>query len=295
MTPFRFGYSGPAFGSVDELVDVAVRAERAGFDTLTLPDLPRALSPLLALAAAAQATSRIGLSPFVLNTGLWSPATVARELASLDRISGGRLEIVLGSGIPQPALEGIIPSTRDARFARLQETVNAVRAAFSDPGIGPGFVDRPRLLVAGTSDRTLRLAAEQADGFIIAGVPPVPRVTLPPGQLVLPERDATAQYLKRLRSYVDGGAERLEVGTGAAVVLSDDAAAAAAELAAIHTYLTTEQVRTSPKILIGTADEIAAQILERGSSLGLTYNVLRGASPEELAPILAQVRTAGER
>jgi alkanesulfonate monooxygenase SsuD/methylene tetrahydromethanopterin reductase-like flavin-dependent oxidoreductase (luciferase family) len=42
----------------------------------------------------------------VLNTGLWNPATVARELATLDRVSGGRVEINLGSGIPLPALQG---------------------------------------------------------------------------------------------------------------------------------------------------------------------------------------------
>jgi alkanesulfonate monooxygenase SsuD/methylene tetrahydromethanopterin reductase-like flavin-dependent oxidoreductase (luciferase family) len=194
-----------------------------GFDSFVLADLPGALSPLIALAAVARATTTIGLAPFVLNTGLWNPATVARDLATLDRVSGGRLEINLGSGIPLPALQGVIPPDRDARFERLRVTIEALKAAFAAPGITPGFAGRPRLLVAGTGDRTLRLAAAE-------------------------------------------------------------------ELAAIHTYLTPAQIRSSPKILIGTAGEIAAQVLDRGKRLGLSYQVLRDADPEALADVIARVQ-----
>src|ERR1700761_6464930 len=162
---FRFGFSASAFGGVEALVDSAVRAEQAGFDSVLVPDLPGALSPLLALAAAGRATSAIQLGTFVLNTGLWNPATVARELATLDQVSAGRLEISLGSGIPQPSLQGIIPPSPAARFERLQATLAAVREAFTSPGITPGFAGRPRLFVAGTADRTLQLAAGHADGF----------------------------------------------------------------------------------------------------------------------------------
>src|ERR1700761_5401875 len=152
---FRFGFSASAFGGVEALVDSAVRAEQAGFDSVLVPDLPGALSPLLALAAAGRATSAIQLGTFVLNTGLWNPATVTRELATLDRVSGGRLEINPGSGIPLPAPSGVIPPDRDARFERLQVTIDSVTAAFTAPGLTPGFATRPRLLVAGAGDRTL--------------------------------------------------------------------------------------------------------------------------------------------
>jgi probable F420-dependent oxidoreductase len=289
---FRFGYSGPAFASVDEVVDAAVRAERAGFDTFTLADLPGALSPLVTLGAVAQATTNIGLAPFVLNTGLWNPATVARELATLDRVSGGRLEVNLGSGIPQPALSGVIPADKDARFDRLQVTIDALAAAFAAPGITPGFTGRPRLLVAGGADRTLRLAAARADGFIIASVPPVPKVQLPPGHLVLPGLAATEEFLGRLRRYAGDRAGQLEVGTGAAVVVTGDARAAAAELAAVHTYLSPEQILASPKILIGTVSEIAGRIIDRRTDLGLTYHVLRGPAPEILGEVISEVRQA---
>jgi probable F420-dependent oxidoreductase len=289
---FRFGFSGSAFAGIDEVTEAAVRAERAGFDTFMLADLPGALSPLIALAAVGGGAKRIRLAPFVLNTGLWNPATVARELATLDRVSGGRVEIILGSGIPLPALRGVIPPDRDARFERLRGTIESLKAAFEAPGISPGFVDRPRLLVAGTGDRTQRLAAAEADGFIIASVPPVPKVQLPPGQLVLPELTATEAFLGRLRGYAGERAGHLEVGTSAAVTVTDDAQGAAEGLAAIHTYLTAAQVRSSPKVLIGTVDEIAAQVLDRRRHLGLTYQVLRGATPEVLAEVISQVKQA---
>jgi probable F420-dependent oxidoreductase len=289
---FRFGFSGSPFGGIDEAVDAAVRAERAGFDTFVLADLPGALSPLIALAAVAQATTTIKLAPFVLNTGLWNPATVAREFATLDRVSGGRVEINLGSGIPLPALRGVIPPDKDNRFERLRVTIESLKAAFEEPGITPGFVRRPRLIVAGTGDRTQRLAAAEADGFIIASVPPVPKVQLPPGHLVLPELTATEKFLDRLRGYAGDRAGQLEVGTSGTVTVTDDAQAAAESLAAIHTYLTPEQVRSSPKILIGTVSEIAEQVLDRGSRLGLTYYVLRGAAPEVLADVISQVNKA---
>jgi probable F420-dependent oxidoreductase len=290
---FRFGYSGSGFAGIEEVTDAAVRAERAGFDTFTLADLPGALSPLITLAAVAQATTTIALAPFVLNTGLWNPATVARELATLDQVSGGRAEIILGSGIPRPALDGIIPPDRDARFERLAVTIDALQAALEAPGITPGFAGRPRLLVAGTGDRTLRLAAARADGFIIASVPPVPRAELPPGQLVLPELAATEEFLGRLRGYAGERAGQLEIGAGAAVIVTDDAAGAAERLAEVHTYLSPAQILASPKILIGTAGEIAARVLDRGARLGLTYSVLRGATPEDLAAVISQVRRAG--
>src|SRR6201999_1910767 len=99
------------------IVDSAVRGERAGFDTYVVPDLALsgALSPLITLAAVARATTTLGLGTFVLNTGLWTPGTIARELATLDQVSGGRVDINLGTGIPMPAAQGGIPADREAR------------------------------------------------------------------------------------------------------------------------------------------------------------------------------------
>jgi hypothetical protein len=78
--------------------------------------------------------------------------------------------------------------------------------------------------------------------------------------------------------------------TGAEVIITDDAGARAEQVAAIQTYLSPQQVLSSPTILIGTPDEIATQILERAEILGLTWYVMRGAAPEEPGLIIARVR-----
>jgi alkanesulfonate monooxygenase SsuD/methylene tetrahydromethanopterin reductase-like flavin-dependent oxidoreductase (luciferase family) len=231
----------------------------------------------------------------VLNTGLWDPATVARDLATLDRISEGRLEIALGSGITQPSVVGIMPADGPARFERLRATVSALKSSLDDPGITPGFVTRPRFRIAGAGERVLRLAAAQADGFIIASVPPAPRVQLPPGTLVLPEPAAAAAFLQRLRGYAGERADQLEIGTGVEIVLTDDAPSEAQRIAATHTYLSPDQVRSSPKILIGTPEDIGFQILERVERYGITHYVMHGAPPDQLGAILAHVTASSPK
>ncbi|GGJ67166.1 LLM class flavin-dependent oxidoreductase [Streptomyces brasiliensis] len=287
---FRFGFSGNAF-DIDQLIDDAVRAESAGFDVFQIIDFAGALSPLVALAAVAQATSKIRLSPFVLNTALWNPSTICRDLATLDRISNGRLEVALGSGISLPDTRGLMPQTRDERFERLRETAAAIKAAVSEPGISPGFVQRPRLAIGGSVDRALKLAAEEADTFLIAAVPPVPKIEGLDRYAVIPERAATAAFLDRLRNHAGARADMLEIGSSAPVILTDDTDAALAELAKTHTYLTPEQIFESPKMLVGSLEQIVDQIIQRSTDLGITYQSLRAPTPEELAPVIEAVKS----
>jgi hypothetical protein len=96
--------------------------------------------------------------------------------------------------------------------------------------------------------------------------------------------------IERLRGYAGTRAGSFEIGIGCAVVLTDDVEASTAELAAIHSYLTREQLLASPKILIGDAAGAAEQILERERSLGITFQNLRGATPEELQPVVDKVK-----
>lgn len=292
MAAFRFAVSATPTANADEVVDFAVRAERSGFDTFAMADLPAALGVLPTLAAVARATSRIRLLPFVLNTAAWLPAVAARDLATLDRLSGGRLEVGLGSGIPHPGLEEPLRSRPGARYERLKATVDALEAAWSDPEFAPGFAqERPRLTIAVTGERALRLAARRADTFVIASVPPVPQVQLPRGEQILPELAATERHLELLRTAAGDRAEELEIGTGAPVVITDDARSWAEEKAKLHTYLTPEDILASPKVLVGTVEQLADRILDYAQRLGLTsYVFTRSRTPEELVPVVELVR-----
>ncbi len=98
--PFRFGVSMWGAGSRDEWRDKARRAEAAGFDTMLVADHLTAgmFPPLTALVAAAEATDRLRLGTLVVNNDFRHPVVLAREAATVDLLTGGRLELGLGAG-----------------------------------------------------------------------------------------------------------------------------------------------------------------------------------------------------
>src|SRR3954449_4631613 len=96
VRPFRFAAGLSQDVDLTGLVDYARRVESWGYASLLLPDhLFERFAPIPALAVVAAATSRLHIGTFVLNINLRHPAVLAQELATLDQISGGRLEIGL--------------------------------------------------------------------------------------------------------------------------------------------------------------------------------------------------------
>ena len=122
MRPFRFGFQLRTDDPV-EVRDQARAAEAAGFDVVCSFDhLGEHLSALASLAVAAACTTRIRLCPLVLNNDFHHPAFLAQELASLDRFSGGRVEVGIGAGhsFTEYAAAGVgfdPPAVRKARLA----------------------------------------------------------------------------------------------------------------------------------------------------------------------------------
>jgi probable F420-dependent oxidoreductase len=183
-----------AAGDPIEIGAEARRAEDFGFDTVLVADhVGSDWSPLQCLASAAAATERIRVGTFVLNASLHHPLMLAREIATLDRLSGGRVELGLGAGwyeaehqayaIPFPPL--------GERFERLEEQLAIItglwatpvgeRFSFSgrhyqvvkSPGLPkPVQQPRPPVIVGGHGQsRTPRLAATYADEYNLAFPP----------------------------------------------------------------------------------------------------------------------------
>ena len=73
-------------------------AEDAGFDVVTTADHVGGTSPFVMLSAAAVVTTRVRLRTYVLDYGFWNPGLLARDVATLDVLSGGRVEVGLGAG-----------------------------------------------------------------------------------------------------------------------------------------------------------------------------------------------------
>ncbi|WP_231861154.1 MULTISPECIES: LLM class flavin-dependent oxidoreductase [Frankia] len=134
--PFRLGFlthvhgrGRPAGAVYREVVELFVAGEELGFDGGWLaqhhfsPDYGRLPSPLLLLAAAAQATRRIELGTAVVVLPLEDPVRLAEDAAVLDALSGGRLQLGLGTGGPSAPAFGAF----DRDVARRRELFDAAR------------------------------------------------------------------------------------------------------------------------------------------------------------------------
>ena len=182
MRPFRF-----MIGSNDAL-DGRTLAERArwaeaiGCSHICVHDhLTHQLSPIPLLTTVAMATERLRLCPLVFNNDLRHPAVLAQELASLDVLSGGRLEVGLGAGWNQREYiaTGLTFDRPGTRIDRLEESIAILRGLFGDGPFSfsgqhytitemdgqPKPVQRPHppFVIGGTRERVLRLAAREGD------------------------------------------------------------------------------------------------------------------------------------
>jgi probable F420-dependent oxidoreductase len=190
--PFRFGVVAASARSADEWADKARRAESLGYATLVMPDnLQFTLAPLPALAAAAAVTRTLRLGTYVLPNDFRSPVILAKDVASLDLLSGGRIELGLGAGRPEAEAEnrmlGLPFDSGAVRVARLAESLSILKQllagqsvstsdgfyALTNAQISPLPVQKPHppILVAGAARQMLSLAARQAD-IIALGLPP---------------------------------------------------------------------------------------------------------------------------
>ncbi len=284
------------------MVSTAQRAEALGYATVTLPDhLDDQPAPLIGLTAVAMHTTSITLLPLVLANDYRHPAVLAKELATLDRLSNGRLEFGIGAGWMTTDYEhsGITHDGPGTRIRRLREAVDvltpllageavdhdgefyAVHGAMGEPRPSTG---RLPLLLAGGKEKMLTLAGEKAD---IVGINP----GLTAG--VIDERagrDATLQQTDRKLEWVRNGAgarfDRIELQTRVhMVVISDDRETTAAELGPLL-GLTGEETLASPHALIGTTDQIAEEIQGWRDRWGISFVSINGDQLEEFAPVV---------
>jgi probable F420-dependent oxidoreductase len=133
--PFRFGVDIGGAASREAWIATARKAEALGYSTLLVEDhLSTPLAPFPALVAAAEATTRLRIGTFVLANDFRHPVLLAREAASVDLLSGGRLELGLGTGYARSdyASSGIRLDSPGVRVSRFAEAVQIVKGLFAD-------------------------------------------------------------------------------------------------------------------------------------------------------------------
>ena len=187
----RFGITGPPRPDWGAMRDLVQSVEALGFDSFWVPDHPMILghATWTTLAALATVSNTIRLGPLVACAAYWNPVILARAIADIDRLSGGRAVLGLGSGDAPPefAQLGVAWGSTAARQARLEETLRIVRpllrgetvsftgeyAQADGAVLNPPPVQQPSvpILVAGGGERTtLRYVAEHADACNLGAV-----------------------------------------------------------------------------------------------------------------------------
>ena len=171
----QFGLRVPTVGTPADTAAYAAGVEAAGFDFMWVPDTPllagRWRDVYMHLGAAAGSTDRMRLGPGVTNPLTRHPLTTASAIATLDDASGGRADLVAGTGYSSAYIIG----RRAATLADMREATALWRGLLSgaptDPGGSETIIDRPNadlpIVLAATGPRMLALAGEIADGVLI--------------------------------------------------------------------------------------------------------------------------------
>lgn len=306
--PFRFGVLVHHPGPRTEWVEKARRVEAAGYSTLLLPDhLAQLPGPFPALAVAAEATDRLRLGTLVVANDFRHPVLLAKDVATLDLLAGGRVELGIGAGWQRREYDqaGIPFDPASTRIARLGEALRLLKSLFADgPTIfrgefytvtdldgAPKPLQRPRppLLVGGSGERILSLAAQEAD---IVGVIPRPRPEGSGEQAAdwsTATEAATRQRLGWVRQAAGDRFAALELNAMVyAVVATDDRRAAARQLAG-RFGLAEEEVLASPHVLVGTVGQMVDDLRRRRDELGISYVTVPEYFVDAFAPVAERV------
>jgi len=267
------------------------------------------LAPISALGVAAGVTSTLRLGAFVFNNDLRHPVVLAQELATLDRLSDGRLEIGIGAGWNKPEYEGAgIPyDPGTVRIDRLAESIAIMKGLFGDGPIDfqgrfyqvKGFEDLPRpiqrphppFFVGGGSPKLLRFAAQNAE---IVGI--APRV-LPDGKAdvagcTLAGSEAKIAIIKEAAG---DRFDQLEIDTypSFSAKVTDQARPAAREVAdwirqRYGVDFSEDDILASPHVFIGSVDGLVEKFQMLRERLH-TNHIMVGEDYRDFAPLVERL------
>jgi probable F420-dependent oxidoreductase len=300
---FRFGVQFATTTSADAWRASARRAEELGYSTLFVPDhFGDLVGPVPALMAAADATTTLRVGTLVFDNDYYHPVVLARDVATLDLLSGGRVELGLGAGWLATDYEqsGIPYDPPGVRVSRMEEGLAVIKGLLGDGpfsfegehyrisnlDLRPKAAQRPHppVLIGGGGKRMLTIAGREAD---IVGVNPNLKAGAVGADVAA---DATPEAVDRklgwLRAAAGDRFDDLELNALVfAVVVTDDARETAENMAPLF-GITPEDVLATPHTLIGTVDEICEGLQADRERWGFSYVVVQDAAMEALAPVI---------
>jgi probable F420-dependent oxidoreductase len=304
--PFRFGVQASKSADANEWTSLARRVESLGYSTLTMPDhFDDQLAPVPALMAAATATETLRVGGLVWDNDYKHPVVLAKELATMDVLSGGRLEIGLGAGwLATDYMQSGIPfDSNRVRVDRFEEGLAVIKGALSGEPFSfagdhytitdltgtprPVQSPRPPILVGGGGKRVLSIAAREADIVGING-------TLAAGE-VGPEAIASmtaAAVDTKIEIVRNAAGDRLadiEFNIRAFMVRVTDDRDAVVEQIAGFVQVEPRLVAESPFALIGAPAHLVDDLLRRRERWGFSYVIVGADDVEAFAPLVAEL------
>ena len=307
MNPFRFGVNVGPSRSQAEWAEKARKMEGLGYDALTVPDhLAEFFAPMPALVSAAEATKTLRVGTNVLNNDFRHPVLVAREAATVDLLTGGRLLLGLGAGHMRSEYDqaGLSFDTGATRVERLAEAVTVIKGLLRGEQVTfsgqhyrvtghrghPLPVQRPHppIVISGNGRRLLTLAAREADIVGLSGITFRRGGTAP--DLSAWKASGISERLQLVREVSGDRYARLQLNVLVQrVVVTDDRREAAEELASHWTQLTPDEILQSPYVLIGSVNQIIEDLQSRRERWDISYFTVFETYADALAPVVAQL------
>ena len=302
--PFRFGIQASKANTRDLWVDLARRSEGNGYSCLTMPDhFDDQLAPVPALMTAANVTTTLRVGALVWDNDYKHPAVLAKELATMDVLSDGRLELGIGAGwmISDYEQMGIPYDSAKVRIDRFVEGLKVIKGAMAEGPFSfsgdhytitnyngtpkPVQAPCPPILIGGGGKRVLSIAAREADivginATMSAGV-------IGPDAFNTMTAEAVDEKVAIVREAAGARFKDIELNVrGFLVNITDDAKQAASGIASM---LGVEQqmVEQSPFALVGPTSKIIDDLLERRERWGFSYVIVGAEDVESFAPVVA--------
>jgi probable F420-dependent oxidoreductase len=314
--PFRFGVICEQMSTQQAWEDLARQIEDAGYATLLIRDhfiaepFGDQFAPLLALMAAADATTTLRVGSLVLSNDYRHPVLLAREAATLDLLSQGRLELGLGAGWARQEYEqaGMPFEPPGVRVSRLQETLQVLKGLWADGSLtfsgthyriaelrgfpSPAQHPHPPLLVGAGGRRMLELAAREADivGFLMGNYSTGVEIDDPQMRVDA----AVEQRLAWVRQAAGERFKDLELSLVLTALLSEDQQGAARQVAQARGWhdMSAHQILQMPSFAIGSQEQIVEQLYSRRERYGFSYYIVTDRQLQQFAAVVA--RLAGQ-
>ena len=304
--PFRFGVQCAHASSGPEWADLARKAESLGYSSLFLPDhFGDQLAPVPAMMAAADATTDLRIGCLVFDNDYKHPVVLAKEVATIDVLSDGRVEFGLGAGWMNTDYEqsGIQHDRAGVRIDRMEEAIQVYKGLFGpetysfdgkhyritgmDGHPKPIQQPHPPLLIGGGGKRVLSIAGREAQ---IVGINPA---IVSGAADAAAARNGAADETDRKVGWVREAAgdryDHIEMNMLVfAVIITDDREGTAANMAALF-GLEPEGALEYPHGWFGTVDQICDDLVARRERWDVSYLVIQADAMEAAAPIVAKL------